>query len=60
MSAGKKSDYARFLILMPTGIGDAVAVGLSAVDQIIQMHEFFSTGRANLLTISLRDCNVVE
>ena len=36
MSAENKSDHARFLILMPPGIGGAVAVGLSAVDQIIR------------------------
>jgi ADP-heptose:LPS heptosyltransferase len=36
VSAENKSDHARFLILMPTGIGSAVAVGLSAVDQIIR------------------------
>lgn len=36
MSADKKSHYARFLILMPMGIGDAVAMGLSAIDQIVK------------------------
>jgi ADP-heptose:LPS heptosyltransferase len=36
VSAENNADYARFLILMPAGIGDAVAVGLSAVDQLIQ------------------------
>ena len=29
-------NQARFLILMPFGIGDAVAVGLSAIDQIVK------------------------
>ncbi|HLH62969.1 MAG TPA: hypothetical protein VKV20_14905 [Ktedonobacteraceae bacterium] len=29
-------DHARFLILMPSGIGDAAAIGLSAIDQIVK------------------------
>jgi ADP-heptose:LPS heptosyltransferase len=32
----KKEDRARFLVMMAMGIGDAVAVGLSAIDQIIK------------------------
>ncbi|HJT56892.1 MAG TPA: hypothetical protein VJ761_10375 [Ktedonobacteraceae bacterium] len=36
MSADKIAKHARFLILMPFGIGDAVAVGLSAIDQIVK------------------------
>jgi ADP-heptose:LPS heptosyltransferase len=32
----KKVDRARFLVMMAMGIGDAVAVGLSAIDQIIK------------------------
>src|SRR5215472_5107109 len=36
MSVEKNAEHARYLIMMPMGIGDAVAVGLSAVDQIIK------------------------
>ena len=32
----EKEDRARFLVMMAMGIGDAVAVGLSAIDQIIK------------------------
>ena len=32
----EKEDKARFLVMMAMGIGDAVAVGLSAIDQIIK------------------------
>jgi len=32
----EKKDKARFLVMMAMGIGDAVAVGLSAIDQIIK------------------------
>ena len=32
----EKETRARFLVMMAMGIGDAVAVGLSAIDQIIK------------------------
>lgn len=49
----KKPDTPRFLITLDVGIGDAVALGLSAIDQIIE-HAPLATGAIDVL------CNVSQ
>jgi ADP-heptose:LPS heptosyltransferase len=49
----EKPDTPRFLITLDVGIGDAVAIGLSAVDQIIQ-HDPLATGTIDVLCNELQ------
>lgn len=44
----KKSDTPRFLVTLDVGIGDAVAVGLSAIDQIVE-NDSFASGAIDVL-----------
>ncbi len=49
----EKEDQARFLVMMAMGIGDAVAVGLSAIDQIIK-NEPETTGKIDVVCNDLQ------
>lgn len=53
MNPDQQPNHARFLILMPFGIGDAVAVGLSAIDQIVK-NDPAAHGKIDLVCSSLQ------